>query len=108
MKDLNIDTQIEFGKTVGIVNVGNTCFLNSTLQIMSSIPGLRDIFSVHETENTTLGKIGALLQQVSDGSQNQVIAPLANEVFALLRELFPTYIKKQQGDPADVLRKAFR
>jgi ubiquitin C-terminal hydrolase len=62
--------QIESGYRTGITNSGNTCYLNSVLQMLASIPQLSthylsNTFSNHLQTNSPLGSNGQLSLQYS-------------------------------------------
>ena len=78
---------------VGLYNMGNTCYLNSSLQCLSHTPILRDYF----TTKAYLNDINAENPLGQQGRLAQVSAVLVNELW------------KRHGQPgtAPVLKKAF-
>jgi ubiquitin C-terminal hydrolase len=55
---------------VGLANIGNTCFMNATLQCLSSTPILRNFFTSTDFRRTRLaGEFAKLLSQMTKSSR---------------------------------------
>lgn len=72
----------------GITNIGNTCYLSSALQLIRSIPEVKDFLQGYQGDSQLLKEIGALLHRLSEKTSEST-APIT-----LLREFqakFPQF-----------------
>lgn len=63
--------------TIGLVNLGNTCYLNSQLQCAYSIPKVRDLLTDSQQPPTILGELFAEMMRhgQQSGSKTQAVSP---------------------------------
>ncbi|KAK4161453.1 putative ubiquitin carboxyl-terminal hydrolase 6 [Cladorrhinum sp. PSN259] len=81
----------------GLINLGNTCYLNSTLQALRSIPELQDALSEYK-DNSAVDLTVQLRNLFSDMSKTQESAPPFGFLEAL-RRTFPQFAEKSRKGP---------
>lgn len=76
-------TKIENGP-VGFVNIGNSCYINATLQVLFNIPELRDLIETNKAKNALLKEMHALMCVTSGATDTEsTLRRLRSELFKL-------------------------
>eukprot|EP00747_Dinoflagellata_sp_TGD_P088602 gnl/TRDRNA2_/TRDRNA2_164064_c0_seq4.p1 gnl/TRDRNA2_/TRDRNA2_164064_c0~~gnl/TRDRNA2_/TRDRNA2_164064_c0_seq4.p1 ORF type:complete len:683 (+),score=118.04 gnl/TRDRNA2_/TRDRNA2_164064_c0_seq4:48-2051(+) len=86
-------------RTAGIENLGNTCFMNTSLQCLASIPRFRDYFCTDRYMEAIESNRSALALSEPEPKEN---GKLAAGVAALLKSLWD--VKADRVHPADFMR----
>ncbi|KAK5065172.1 hypothetical protein LTR84_001008 [Exophiala bonariae] len=86
----------------GLENLGNTCYLNSTLQVLRSIPEMQDSLKVYKPGPSA----GSSLQDLSRFGLDGLSG--ANDLTAQLRDLYKRMSETQEGFPPVMFLNALR
>ena len=86
----------------GLENLGNTCYLNSTLQVLRSIPEMQDELKIYKPGPSAGDSLQSLSQFGLGGLGS------ANDLIAQLRDLYKQMSETQEGFPPMMFLNALR
>lgn len=76
----------------GLKNIANTCYMNAAVQLLRSIPEIREVLEGYRGENVLLRQLGALLQSLE--STKDVVMPLP--FWTTLVQVNPTFAERDE------------
>ncbi|CAC9517264.1 ubiquitin carboxyl-terminal hydrolase [Leishmania donovani] len=76
----------------GLKNIANTCYLNSALQMMRSIPEIREVLEAYRGDNALLQQLAAVLQLLE--STKDAVMPL--QFWTTLVQTNPTFGERNE------------
>ncbi|KAG5495732.1 hypothetical protein JIQ42_02592 [Leishmania sp. Namibia] len=76
----------------GFKNIANTCYLNAALQMIRSVPQIREVLQAYHGDNLLLRHLGAVLQSIE--STKVVVIPL--QLWTTLVQTNPTFGERDE------------
>ncbi|XQJ29241.1 ubiquitin carboxyl-terminal hydrolase, putative [Leishmania guyanensis] len=76
----------------GLRNIANTCYLNSALQMLRTIPEIREVLEAYRGDNALLRQLSAVLQSLE--STKEAVMPL--QLWTTLVQTNPTFGERDE------------
>ncbi|KAG5471244.1 hypothetical protein LSCM1_01317 [Leishmania martiniquensis] len=76
----------------GFKNIANTCYLNAALQMIRSVPQIREVLQAYRGDNLLLRQLGAVLQAIE--STTEPVIPL--QLWTMLVQTNPTFGERDE------------
>lgn len=77
----------------GLTNLGNTCYLNSALQLIRSIPEVKETLLNYTGNNSILARLGELLKMLSNNTSKEVVPAL---FWAEFQRKYPIFAERDE------------